>query len=673
MPKYNGAQNDRGRKGRRSGQNAPQPARNPRRRAGWFIPLLIVVLGVAAYHNSLGNEFVFDDQAYIEDNPYIRSLRPLGPVLLSSTRPVVNLSFAINYALGGLDPWGYRLTNVVIHLLAGLLLYGIVRRSMESPHVGGKWAAAGPWLAGLIAALWVVHPLQTESVSYVWQRCESLVGLFYLLTLYCVIRNSASDRKWLWAPAAVISCALGMATKEVMVTAPVVILIYDRVFLAGSWKEVMRLRWKLHAGLAGTWLILLALLARGAGKSGIYLPTADVAYEGIRPWNYLLTQAGVIVHYLRIAFWPRGLCLDYATAWPVAQSIADVWPQLAVVVGLLALTCWGLWKRPALGFVGLALFLILSPTSSFVPITDVVFEHRMYLPLAAVLVLTVLLVAWFLERLPSQWRGLRWVAGATGLAILIALTVATVRRNEDYRTSLSIWNDTANKAPRNARAHNNLGLALHKLGRNEEAIARFEQAMQLRPNYPEAHNNWGLALAAQGDLPAAITHYDAALHVRPQFAAAHNNWGNALKELGRFDDAAGHFQAALKIQPDYAQAYNNLGTVLHAVNRFEDAIAQYEVGVRYNPNYAELHYNWGLALRALKRPQEAMAQYQAALRIKPNFPEAHNDWGTALAVQGQLPAAIEHFREALRLNKDFAPARHNLQRAEAMLQKQQGR
>ena len=248
-----------------------------------IMPLLIVAAGLLVYHNIYRNPFLFDDHWSILDNLLIRHLWPTGEILTHSSRPVVELSLALNYAIGGLKPAGYHLLNVLIHIAAGLTLYGVVRRTV----------APGP--AGAVALIWVVHPLQTESVSYTIQRAESLMSLFYLLTLYCVIRGAGS--RW-WHLGAVASCAAGMATKEVMVTAPVVVLLYDRVFLARSWREVVRQRWGLYAGLAATWLLLPVLMTRVPADVPGWQPTAGFAYKGTAPREYALTQPGVVGHYL---------------------------------------------------------------------------------------------------------------------------------------------------------------------------------------------------------------------------------------------------------------------------------------------------------------------------------------------------------------------------------------
>jgi tetratricopeptide (TPR) repeat protein len=569
-----------------------------------LIPWLVLAAGVVAYHDCLHNEFVFDDLLYIVENRAIQSGWPPREILTQSTRPVVMLSFAVNHALGGLDPWGYRLLNVGIHLAAALLLYGVVRRSLgkaakaaAQPAAGERsagpreaaqgpgWKRAAAWAAGIVAMLWVAHPLQTQSVSYVWQRCESLMGMFYLLTLYCVIRSDASPRALGWSAAAVISCALGMASKEVMVTAPVVVLLYDRAFLAGSWKEVARRRRGLYAGLAGTWLLLPILMARAATRTGIWKATWIAGYENLSPASYLLTQASVILHYLRLAIWPDRLCLDYRSVWPVASSVAEAWPALLAVGGLLLLTAWAWGRRPALGFVGVWFFLILAPTSSLVPLEDLVFEHRMYLPLAAVIALPVIAGVALLDRLRWRRRWLQVGAGALALGLVIVLAAVTAQRNLDYRSSLSIWRDTVAKAPNNPRAHHGLALALEERGRSQEAIAEFQQALRIRPNYSEAHNSLGLALSARGRLEEAMDHFREALRIHPGLAPAHNNLGIALDRRGRFEEAIAHYGEALRIDPLSPDVHGNLGIALERSGRTQEAIAQYREALRSDPDF----------------------------------------------------------------------------------------
>ncbi len=435
-----------------------------------LIPLILAAAGMLAYFNCLNAPFIFDDRWHIVENEHIRHLWPPWDILAHSSRPVLHLSLALNYALGGLNPWGYHLLSIIIHILAALALYGVVRRTLLSQPLRSRWGASSTWLAAVIAVIWMLHPLQTGAVTYTVQRGESLMGLFYLLTLYCVIRGSESARGMGWHAAAIVSCVLGMASKEVIVTAPVVVLLYDRVFLAKTWREVLQRRWGLYAGLAATWLLVPVLMARGqleGGSLSDWAPSAGFSYKGITPIEYGLTQAGVVLHYLRLAVWPDRLCLDYGwgIGWPLALSVGEVLPQLIVVLGLLAAVMWAWFRHPVVGFLGAWFFIILSPTSSVVPIADVVFEHRMYLSLAAVIVPAVLgaysLGKHLWGRQPGRFRAFAW--GVSG-AVVLVLTGLTARRNYDYRSEQAIWGDTAQKCPGNPRAHYNYGVTLEHAG-----------------------------------------------------------------------------------------------------------------------------------------------------------------------------------------------------------------
>src|SRR5262245_31275448 len=226
-----------------------------------LIPILLIVAGVAAYQNSFGGAFFLDDHTAIRDNPHIGELwppwawRPRGESTVA-WRPIASLSLAVNYALGGRRVQGYHAFNLAIHVLAGLVLFGVVRRTLMGERLRERYGRQAPWLAMAIALIWLVHPLQTESVTYVVQRTELLMGLFFLLTLYCVIRADSSPHRMSWFLGAVLACALGMGSKEVMVVAPLVVLAYDRVFLSKSFSELFRARGAVYAGLAATWIFV---------------------------------------------------------------------------------------------------------------------------------------------------------------------------------------------------------------------------------------------------------------------------------------------------------------------------------------------------------------------------------------------------------------------------------
>jgi tetratricopeptide (TPR) repeat protein len=613
----------------------------------------LMVLAIIAYHNSFGGSWVFDDGPAIVENTSLRAPWSLGEVLLPSIaggatvsgRPVLNLSFALNYIVGGSDVWGYHAINLLIHLMGGLLLFGVVRRTCLQPLAAGKYSAeAGP-LGLAVAAIWLVHPLQTESVSYIVQRAESLMGLWYLLTLYGFIRGATTGGKGgRWYIISGVACLLGMATKEVMVSVPLVVLLYDRTFVAGSFREAWRCRRGFYLSLAATWLLLAWLLATGSGRGG----TAGFG-SGVSAWNYALTQCQAVVHYLRLVIWPVPLVFDYGTA--TVGNLGEVWPQALLLLGLVGATGWALWRRPAWGFLGSSFFLILAPSSSVVPVaTQTIAEHRMYLPLAIPLILIVL--------------GLNRLTGRLSFVICALLALGgswlTVQRNEDYRTARRLWEDTVAKYPANGRAQHELGKALFEQGQAEEALGYYRTAIRLQPGVPEPLYNCGLALAALGRPAEAMEQYRAALRLQPEYADAHNNLGTVLLAQGRPAEAEAEFRAALRARPDYAKGYSNLSNVLLELGRTAEAVGPARAAVRLDPAYVTARYNLGNALAETGQWAEAAAEYEGALRLQEDFPEVHNNLGNVLLQLDRVGEAIGHYETAVRLKPDYVDPRRNL-------------
>jgi protein O-mannosyl-transferase len=608
---------------------------------------------IAVYSRTFSVPLLFDDKPAIVFNPTIRSwhtaLRPTN-TMGASGRPIVNLSLAINYAISGTDVWSYHALNLAIHVIASLTLFEIVRRTLKL-----RKDPAAPSIALSAALLWALHPLQTESVICIIQRTESLMGMFYLLTLFFFIRGTeATDhlqRRWFALSGA--TCLLGMATKEVMVSAPLMVLLYDRTFTAGSFRAAWRRRRAFYCGLACTWVLLAVLMVYSRKRGG------TVGFGlGVSPWAYALTQCQAIVLYLKLAVWPHPLVVDYGAA--LVRNSLEVWPQALVLILLAALTIDRLWRRPELGFIGVWFFAILAPSSSVVPLaTQTIAEHRMYLPLAGLATLAAVGIRAMVRR--KDW--LVFAALALGFGIL------TVQRNEDYQSELAIWGDTVVKRPNNERAHNNLGFALAKVpGRVNEAIVQYQEALRLKPDLAEAHNNLGLAWSQMpGRLPEAIVQYREALRLRPDYAEAHNNLGAAWAKIsGRSNDAIAQYREALRLQPDFIEAHNNLGVAWSEVpGRQKEAIAQYEEALRLDPNDAEAHSNLAIAwAQTPGRLDAAINQFEEALRLEPDNADTHFNLGIAYSqVPGRLNDAIVQFQKALRLQPSHRAAQQALHAA----------
>jgi len=532
-------------------------------------------------------------------------------------------------------------------------------------------------LAFFVALLWLVHPLQTEAVTYIVQRSESLMGLFYLLTLYCFVRGAEGTTgprttdtgtatptglvahspvvrspvvggpvvggPWPWFTLSVLSCLLGVLTKEVTVSAPVLALLYDRTFLAGSFREAWRRRRGWYLALAATWLPLAWLVLGAANRGG----TAGFGV-GVGFLQYAVTQFEAVTRYLWLSLWPHPLIIDYGTHWVAA--IPDIVPYVVVVAGVVGGTAVALGRWPAVGFLGVWFLAILAPTSLVPGIRQTIVEHRMYLALAPVLALAVL--------------GLHARLGRRLAPVFLALAVAagwlTALRNRDYRSDLVLWRDAVAKHPGNSGPHLSLGDALYDRGQPAAALAEFEEAIRLDPANADAYYNAANALVRLGRWDEAIGHFQAALQLRPDYFDAHTNLGEAFMRTGRHPEAVRQYEAAVLLEPDLPEAYYNLGNALEAAGRAPAAIREMQRAVRLRPGYSEAHNNLGnLYLRGGDLPAAA-AEYEAAARANPASIEAHANLGSALWKLQRAPEAAAQYEAVQRLQPGSLEAARNL-------------
>ena len=619
--------------------------------------LALLAAGAWAYSTSFAGVFVYDDGPSIVDNPHIKTLWPLTqamsapPEATVSGRPVASLTLALNYAFarpevrdvmapGGLaafasatpaevaerfyaNIWGYHFFNLAVHLAAALTLFGIVRRTLLRYRDGRPSTA----LAFVVALIWVVHPLATESVTYVVQRVESLMGLFYLLTLDCAIRaidgrptprpaKSGRKGRQVWAVASVACCALGMGTKEVMVTAPIMVCLWDLTFGVDP-----RRRLRLYAGLAATWTILAVLVVAE------HRPQSVGFHLGWTWWSYLETETAVVAHYLRLAVVPSPLVFDYG--WPPARSLAEVWPQALLLSALVGLTVLALARRHPLGFLGAWVLLILTPTSSVLPIvTEVAAEHRMYLPMAAIIVAAVVGAyvagrAGF-ERLIGDRRIRRRLEVASAIVVVVAIAgtfaVITRARNRDYWSDEALWIDTIAKRPSNVRARVGYGIDLLAARNFRAAETELRTAVSLDERDGRAHMNLGSALCAQGKLPEGIRHLERALELDPRLSEAYGLLGEAYSGVGDQRRAVAYFMRALDVLPDNPFLLNRVAWLLATTpdGRIRDGVKAVELSeraVRDGGRSALTLATLGAAYAEVNRFADAVAVIREAMTV----------------------------------------------------------
>ncbi len=680
----------------------------------WKVLLALLVIlgaGLLTYSNSFHGEFALDDLPAITDNRTIQftdrnsvwngwkaALHPPNEGQTVTNRPLVNLSFAANFRWNvnrgrdGLDPWGYHATNLAIHLLAGLALFGLIRRALELPKLRAFWPGESVSLALAATLLWMLHPLQTESVTYVAQRAESLMGLFFFITFYCFVRGS-QRLAGLWLPLAVVSCFIGVFCKEVMITAPVMILLFDLIFIADKPRDAWFRRWPAYL----MFLLAMAVQAIFAFFAGTRGGSAGFG-TGLTWYDYAMAQFPAILHYLRLVVWPHPLVLYYGESEDQIRNNPGLNPAgilaMIAIIALVGLTIWLLWKRPRLGFLGAWFFIILAPSSSVIPITtEIAAEHRLYLPLAALAVLAALGLRVWLGR-PFFWA----VA-----SLALALGAVTYARNLDYHNGLHLWQDSAAKRPDIARSHDNFGISLINAGRFQEAVQEFQTAIKLRPIYPDCENNLGNALASLGQneeaakhyllaiprlsravdraealynlanaerslaasqpnpmqdprMQAALNHFLMAVQLNPNYAGAYHNIGSLLAEAGRYDDAIKYYLLALQAQPVFPQGEINLANTYVQSGHPAEALQHYQRAVQEEPGNALAHLRIGGLLFDSGNPQEALKEFALTAKLAPADSMAHFYYANCLAKLGLLDDALREFRTALARDSNLKAA-----------------
>lgn len=612
---------------------------------------IIAGAGILAYANSLWGPLIFDDMLSVVENQQIRDWRRLESVLFparelpTAGRPLVNFSFALNYAFGGLDPRGYHLVNLALHLMAGLVVFGVVRRTLDRLAVENRSAAS---LGFAVALIWTLHPLNTEAVNYVTQRTELMMGLFYLLTLYASIRR--------WNVAAVVSCAAGMACKESMATAPVAIVLYESIFMFGSVKKALAERWRFYAALAGCWFVLGAVM-----WSGPRVHSAGFS-SGVSPWTYLLNQTVMITEYLGRAVWPRSLVLNYG--WPIPLTIRDVLPDALLVALLLALTIVALVRCPRVGFLGAWFFITLAPTSSIVPIaTEVGAERRMYLPLIALVVLAV----WGASLLKRAGPA---VAAAALVTWSMALAAGTFARNREYASALTLARTIVDRHPTPVAEHV-LASELLMAGNREDAMVHLRRAL---PGAPRAYYTLGTELFKEGRLEEAIGELQAFVREQPlllEAVSARQFLGAAYVKLQRWSEAIEQARLVLTMKPtptERAETERLLADALFGQESLDEALTHYRLYLQARPNDVAALTQVGIIYAATSRLADAVSSFRRAVDVDPKNGNSQRNLATALFDSGDPAGAVDHARQAVRLRPGDREAARLLEQALALQQ-----
>jgi tetratricopeptide (TPR) repeat protein len=659
-----------------------------RSKVAWWSAALLATIITVVYGRAVDVPFIFDDFNSIQTNETIVSLWPLwsaeppfGPLNTprsapTTSRPIVNLSFALNYWFGELNPTGYRWVNIALHICSAVLLAAIVRRTLKLPYFEGRFDGTAEWLALAAALLWALHPLQTESVICATQRTELMMAFFYLGTLYCSLRYwtaRTNERQTLqpksergigrllyvssasWLILATLSCLAGMGSKEVMVSAPLMVLLFERTFVAGSLAKALRQSWPLYCGLAGGWLLLLWL---HAGTPHHESAGFQLGVSGPQWW---LTQTKVLLMYLKLVFWPWPLLIHYDM--PYLDSFAKSW-MYVIPVALLGLgTLYLLWRNHPVGYLGTAAFAILSPTLVIPIPTEVAAERRMYLALAAIVAIVVVGGYCLMLRLAERTNARRaasypqtaiWTMVVLTLVVGAVFTAVSMRRLLAYENELILWQEVVHHQPHDYMGHLNMGVQLFNAGNVTEAMSRYREALRLRPDSSQVHYNVGLALMQLNKPREAVDEFREAVRLHPPSSRLTNNLGVALFTAGQYDEAIEAFRDTIEIEPDMWRAHDNLGNALTRVGRYAEAIDCFTRALSLNPLALDVHGRLANAQAKADQPAAAIATVEKALQLA----QEHGDMATAEKLQARL---AEYRAQQIKASfKGFNPSAENI-------------
>jgi protein O-mannosyl-transferase len=621
----------------------------------------------AVFGQTVHFDFInYDDDAVVYENPAVTRGLDVQEIVRVFTRnsgrdswfPLTDVSHMLDWQLYGPDAGGHHLTNVLLHAAAAIVLF-LAFQAMT----GAVWRSA------FVAAIFAIHPLRVESVAWIAERKDVLSGLFFFLALWAWIRHvlkqpassqpasvignaiaAIHPRHWsagyYWA---LVFFALGILSKSMVVTFPIVLLVLDfwplRRLRGPSLPQVMLEKWPFFLlSAAGCAVTLLT-------QKHVVLAARQFTY----PWR-LANALMAYVDYLGHMIYPVGLALLYPHP-PLHLPVAKLSVSIAVLLGISAGAFVTRKKHPYL-LAGWLWYLVV-----FLPVIDIMqtgdqtgADRYTYLPQIGFLIMVVWGTAALLRSLPFQGIALACAAGT----VLVGLSAATYIQTTYWKNSVSVWTRTLSLWPGSYIAQCNFGITLADQGNVAAAIQHFNRALQINPHDARSINNLGKILTGQGKLDAAIQDFHRALNLEPENVRVLNNLGVALAAQDKVNDAVQDLDKVLRLNPEDANAYYNLGNIYASRADYDDASQNYDQALEINPDFAEAHCNLGLAMARQGKLDEAIQQYEQAIRFKPRYLDALNDLGGALAAHGDMDAAAGCYRQALDLKPDDPNILNNL-------------
>jgi len=591
--------------------------KNDRFQSVWAMGL-IAFIAICIYSNSFDCSFHFDDQHSIVENYCIHRF-DLKQIFSTSTRPVLDVTLALNYYFGKLGVFGYHLVNLMLHVFNGVMLFFIIRKTVSMPSAQCGVSERAYRISLYASLIFIAHPIQTQAVTYIISRSSVMATSFYLVSMMLFVLSVQKNSLSYLAGAWLVSC-LGMGTKPIVATLPAALVLYDYYFIAdGRIRPVLR-RYKTHLVMFSSLLVVFALNFKDLQSSLAMRQTEAVLTPvngTITSIQYFMTQLHVVTYYIKLLFMPVGLNLDYV--WPIVRK-----PDLTtaglflLLAGILVLGIRLFRKDRVLSFGIVWFFLTLSVTSSFVVIFDVIFEHRLYLPSIGFAVCCASLISrisvWFQacgkkrEQVMQKCHTGKMIEYTVISVLVASMAVLGYYRNFVWKDDCTLWTDVIQKAPENGRAYSNLSVWYRKNARIEDSIQLIEKSMALLPDAIEPHINLGTCYLDLKMPEKALAEFETAVSLGFANPRAFTNMALACAMLGRLDQAIEACRQALRIDPGFVDAHNNIGICYFKKGWIDQAISEFRHAIRIHPNHANAHFNLGMAYGSAGNYQMAVRE-----------------------------------------------------------------
>ncbi len=617
-----------------------------------LVIILFIMMGIIVYSPSFHAPFQFDDLPRIVNNPIIENLKNIKAIwLYEPSRVLAYLSFAINYQFNQLNPFGYHLVNIFLHLLTTVIYFILLKLFFAKLETNGRNEHHDGKIVLFASLIFLCHPIQTSAVTYVVQRSTLLASLFYLsaVLFYVYYRLLKEKRLYVFS---IFFFVLGLFSKPISLSLPLAILLIDKCFFTRvDQKDNKTLKRIIPYAVVSILFLLLLTLCQYRALSFESLANMSKETIIIPRWQYLLTQFNVVITYWRLFFFPINLHLDYE--YPLVTSFLN--PQMLVSLALIVLILYLSYrlfqKERMMAFAILWIFVTLIPESSFFPIADVIFEHRMYLPMVGF----AILIPALLRRMIKEFK----VYQAVMWLIIVIFAVLAYQRNCVWADKMKFLEDMARHAPNKPRVLYHLAYGYDEIGKKDLAIDIFNQVINQNPDDAQAYHNRGFFYLLNDKLDLALADFNKAIDFAPNFIKAHYNRGQVYQKKEQYDLALNDYQFALDLMPSYVDVYNNRGNIYKKLGKYDLALNDYQKSLEFNSRNAEVLNNRGVIYLVTNQFREALNDFNQALSLKPGFAEGYLNRGGLFIKAGQYELALKDYTNGILLNASNKEAYFN--------------